>query len=389
LNKESYCSHGGRLHEFIGQTLANPEKRSLCVAADVLDAWYLPHESVSEFLRENISWLISTSPPCRTNGLKKELSAVFDLPSRNILIGAGSSDLIFRLLTGFFGKAAISEIFDESNSTESKKIGIVSPCYGEYAHVASNLCGLDIVRIFSESDQFSFSAEKLLAEVNRHSLRALCLVNPCNPTGQFITGSELRILLNAIPKSCIVFIDETYIEYIGRQHSVAELAIENGNIVVIESLSKTFALSGVRVGYAVLNAKLVALMDQTLPTYHISNVAIAALSRSLREMSYYRGKIAETVCLRRDFSKGLLRIEFVERVLPSVINSVLVDLGGKVSAEYLRKRLGELSVFVRNITEQGLSPEEADRYLRIAVLDQARNERILAGMRLVAGTQLQ
>ncbi len=385
MKDEIYCKHGGRMHETIGDTFSFPEKRNDCIPADVLDAWYPPHSSVTQFLIENMNWLVGTSPPCRMDALRVEVANYLDIPSPNLLLGSGSSDLIFRIMTSLFPRSNSSTHFQTSHSHENKRIGIVSPCYGEYAHVASKLCGLEIFRIYSESDQFTLSARRILDEVQSKSLKALCLVNPCNPTGQYLPIEEMTLLVMELPGSCLLIVDETYIEFVGRRHSLAKLALSRKNLIVIESFSKFFALSGVRVGCAISHPDLTSRLEETFPTYQLSNFAIGALSKSLKQIPYYHEKVEETHKLQKELSKMLLEIHFVERVLPSTINSVLIKVKEQHSAEKIRIALGDLSIFVRNISEQGLKTEDCDRYLRIAVLDQARNIAVYKGLKYLSG----
>ncbi|MEI8027479.1 MAG: aminotransferase class I/II-fold pyridoxal phosphate-dependent enzyme [Pseudomonadota bacterium] len=385
MKDEIYCKHGGRMHEAIGDTFDFPEKRNDCVPADVLDAWYPPHSSVSQFLIENMNWLVGTSPPCRMDALRAEVANYLDIPSSNLLLGSGSSDLIFRIMTSLFPGANSSTHLQTSESRENRKIGIVSPCYGEYAHVASKLCGLEISRIYSDSDQLAFSAREILDEVRCKSLKALCLVNPCNPTGQYLPIDEMTALVMELPESCPLLVDETYIQFVGRKHSVAKMALSRKNLIVIESFSKFFALSGVRVGCAISHSDLASRLEETFPTYQLSNFAIGALSKSLKQVPYYFEKVDETHKLRQELSKMLLEIHFLERVLPSTINSVLIKVKEQHSAEKIRIALGELSIFIRNISEQGLKNEDCDRYLRIAVLDQARNTAVYKGLKYLSG----
>ena len=175
------------MHEIIGDTFSFPGKLNHCIAADVLDAWYPPHPSVTQFLVDNMNWLVGTSPPCRTEVLRSEVAKHLVLPCQNIILGAGSSDLIFRIMTFLFSNPTKSIKPGPSDQQENRRIGIVSPCYGEYAHVASKLCGFEIFRIFSDSAHFALSARKILEDIRSQSLNAICLVNPSN-------GCDLNIM---------------------------------------------------------------------------------------------------------------------------------------------------------------------------------------------------
>lgn len=361
-----YCNHGGRLYDGIGLAFESLHFREECVAADVLDAWYPPAPEVVDGLGNELSWLLRTSPPCRADGIKDMLSRFVGVPQKSIAVGAGSSDLIFR---------ALAMCFQKHDAEESARVGVLSPSYGEYAHVLTKLCHAHVHRIYSD-ESFEFSVDALVEEVKEKQLAGLCLVNPCNPTGRFFSRAQVKDLLSRIPPTCIVCIDETYIEYVGREHSVAKYASEYDNVIVIESLSKTFALSGARVGFLVASPRLVQSLEAGIPTYHISSVATLALRLSLENVGYYRDKIKETHHLREDFRRALTKVSVFDDVLPSHINAVLVKTKAGI-AEALRRRLAELRVFVRNIDDQGLQSEFYGRFLRISVLSREDNARIL------------
>ncbi|MEB3221183.1 MAG: histidinol-phosphate transaminase [Candidatus Sericytochromatia bacterium] len=363
-----HCSHGGRLFERVGSTLDHPEARETCVPADVLDAWYPPAPAVVRAVEDNLAWLLHTSPPCRADGLRERLAAHLGLPSRHLMVGAGSSDLIFRLMPMLF---------------KGRRVGIVSPAYGEYAHVLTANGNAEVVRIHAGNDHFTHTASHLLSEVERHRLDGLCLINPCNPTGQVLAPEQMDALVTRLPASCTLVVDETYIGYVGRESSLAARACQLPNLVVIESLSKIFAFSGIRAGVAVGTEALASALERELATYHIGTITTLAVARALDEGAYYQARLQETRSLRSDLRQALDASGLFTAVLPSAINAVLVDCGPARGAEALRVSLADQGVYVRNIEDQGLTEAQRDRFLRIAVLDAARNARTVAALHAI------
>ena len=113
------CFHGGAFFSAIGERFDALERKEQIISADVLDAWFPPSPKVTAVLRENMEWLLRTSPPTHCQGLIETISEVRDVPACSLLAGAGSSALIFLAFRHWL-------------NADSKTL-ILDPTYGEYA----------------------------------------------------------------------------------------------------------------------------------------------------------------------------------------------------------------------------------------------------------------
>ena len=350
--------HGGKSFEAIGEDFQRLNTAGSVINADVLDAWFDPSPRVLEKIRSFLPFLVRTSPPVYAAGLVAAIARTRGLPEDCILTGGGSSDLIFTCLPHLLGG--------------SRKAMILDPMYGEYRHVLEIVMGAEVIPFeLHKQENFSIGADGLIARVLASRPDLIVLVNPNSPTGRHWPRAEVLRFLDGIPGSIGVVIDETYIEYAGHMESIETEACKRPNVVVLKSMSKVYALSGMRVGYLAGAPCTVRLLAKWIPPWAVSLPAQVAAVEALSDAPYYEERYRETHVLRRDFICNLQRNPLI-KVYPSTANFVLVET--QSSAQRIIERMRESNVFVRNCDSMGL--HFADRFLRIAVKRRPENARI-------------
>jgi histidinol-phosphate/aromatic aminotransferase/cobyric acid decarboxylase-like protein len=177
-----------------------------------------------------------------------------------------------------------------------------------------------------------------------------------------------------------IVIDETYIEYAGQGESVEREACERSNVLVLKSMSKVYALSGMRVGYLVGAPAKVRLLAKWIPPWAVGLPAQVAAVEALSDSAYYERQYRRTRVLREELVCDLGRLSRI-RVYPSITNFILVET--QSSAQQTLGRMRESNVFVRNCDSMSL--RFADRFLRIAV--KRRDENIRIAEAVLRGTQ--
>ena len=292
-----------------------------------------------------------------------QIAAARHLPPTSIVVGAGSSDLIFGAFRGWL--------------TPASRVLLLDPTYGEYSHVIERVVGCrQVDRITVRREQgWRVDLDELRAGL-RTGYDLVVLVNPNNPTGQHIEGGDLgEVLAEAAPQSR-VWVDEAYVDYAGPSQTLESHAASSPNVVVCKSMSKMYALSGLRAAYLVANELTAAELRRWTPPWAVSLPAQIAAVRALQDPAYYAARWAETAVLRADLANGLAQAGEGVQVNGSVANFVLVTLpsGGPSAAELVRecRRHG---VFLRDLSP--LSPAFEGRTIRIAVKDAVTNERIV------------
>lgn len=355
--------HGGMFFKAIGEDFGALERSANVISADVLDAWFDPSPRVLEKLTRFLPFLVRTSPPVHACGLIAAIARARCVKPDQVLAGGGSSDLIFTCLPRLL--------------EPGRKALILDPMYGEYRHVFETVMGLEVARFPLEArDQFRVDTGRLIECTRCERPDLVALVNPNSPSGQHWPRREVLTLVDAVPSSTWVVIDETYIEYVDRSESIESETLGRPNVIVIKSMSKVFALSGLRAGYLIAHPEVIRRLSPWLPPWAVSLPAQVAGVEALQDSAYYDGRYRETHSLRESFARDLGRIPGV-RVYPSKANFLLVELS--VAAEPVLARMRLKNIFMRNC--DSMSHRFDGRFVRIAVKPAAQGQVMAAALR--------
>ena len=344
------CYHGGAFFEAIGDEFDRLSTKDAVINADVLDAWFDPAPAVTEALAAHLPWILKTSPPTGSEGMRRAIARARGVGEDNILPGAGSSDLIFLGLRHWL--------------TPKSRVLILDPMYGEYAHVLERVVGCRVDRLtLSRARNYSVDCDQLAAALMR-GYDWVILVNPNSPTGQHVPRRRLESILSNAPGATRFWIDETYVEYAGPSQSLERFAAASSNVVVCKSMSKVYALSGARCAYLCGPAYLMDELRTISPPWAVSLPGQIAACEALRSVSYYRDRWNETHALREELSAGLRALGW--DVLPGCANFVLCHLPltqpeASVVVAGCRRR----NLFLRDVVNMGACFDA--RTLRVAV----------------------
>lgn len=204
------------------------------------------------------------------------------------------------------------------------------------------------------------------------------IANPNNPTGTWLTATELQSFLNEVPKHVVVVIDEAYHEYVEETayQSAVEWLPRYPNLMVTRTFSKAYGLAGLRVGYALSNAAVADLMNRVRPPFNVNTLALKAAEVALRDEQH----ISKSIELNREGMKQICQafdrqgIEYI----PSVGNflSFKVSLPEKDVYEGLLKA----GVIIRPIGNY-----EMPGFLRVTIGSQQENARFLNSLNKLLG----
>lgn len=364
------CFHGGAFFEAIGAGFGSLERRNAVVNADVLDAWFPPAPGVLAALSEHLDWLARTSPPTHSEGMRAAIAAARGIPEDAVLPGAGSSDLIFLA-------------FREWMTPDSRAL-LLDPCYGEYAHVLERVIGCRVDRFaLDRADGWAPDIDALAAQLASGRYDAFVLVNPNNPTGHHLPRATVLRLLDAVPATTRVWIDEAYLEYVAPGDSMERIAAASANVFVCKSMSKVYALSGMRAAYLIGSPSTIARLGSLTPPWAVSLPAQLASVRALDDPGYYARRWRETAALRARLRGMLERIPGVDEVTGNA-NFLLVHLDptGPTAAEVI-DRCRTDNVYLRNISPMGT--RLGAHVLRTAVKNTSRNSAIASAIARALG----
>jgi histidinol-phosphate/aromatic aminotransferase/cobyric acid decarboxylase-like protein len=357
------CFHGGAFFAAIGEDFATLDRRRQVINADVLDAWFPPAPGVLAALRRHLGWLARTSPPTSARGLVETIARVRGIEPECVLPGAGSSALIF---------LAFGRWLDRRS-----RALLLEPTYGEYAHVLERVVGCRVDRLrLRRASGYRVPLDELAAALRR-GYDLVALVNPNSPTGQHVERAALAAVLGQAPPATRFWIDETYGEYVGAGQSLESFARGSPNVAVCKSMSKVYALSGMRVAYLCAAPATLAELRAWTPPWAVGLPAQVAAVEALQAPDYYAARYAQTHRLRQRLERGLRRLGLDP--VPGRANFLLVHLPPAarlpISASTLLARCRARGLYLRD--PGCLATRLRDRAFRIAVKDAATNSRML------------
>jgi len=359
------CFHGGAFFEGIGVEFNNLDEKDNIISADVLDAWFPPAPKIQEVIQSYLPWIIKTSPPTNSEGYIKTISEHRTLNRESILPGAGSSDLIFRIFNQWL--------------RPSSKVLILDPTYGEYSHILNKIIKCKVERLeLKREEGYNINIDKLREKLNQ-KFDLFVWVNPNSPTGLHINKNEVeRLLLNN--KGCErIWIDETYVEYAGREQTLERFAEKSNNVFVCKSMSKVYALSGLRAAYLCANRNNIWPLKRITPPWVISLPAQIAATYALKQEDYYIKKYQETHELRDKLELQLKQIG-IDEIIPGIANFIMFHVGNnKFSASRIVNECKLKKLYLRDLSGMGTSFE--DDAIRMAVKDLNTNNKMIAILR--------
>ena len=334
---------------------------------------YGPPASVVEAVQNEISRsFLARYPDSRSQRLREKIGAFHGLPPDAVLVGNGTADLIW-LLAHAYGY--------------QRQAAILSPTFSEYADgviMAGGHPNHLVLPGWQRISRRRFAPAGTTLAQTRQALESAApwlvfICNPNNPTGEYLSPGELRYLWEGAPDALWV-IDEAYAEFTEDPWSAAQwvMAGTNGDsrrargpgCVVLRSMTKDFALGGLRLGYLLAAPSIVERLQQVQPPWSVNGVAQLAGLVALDEMNW---REETTARLRKDvweLQEGLRACGYAP--LPTTVSYFLLPVG---DAKSMRERLVESRMFVRDCTSFGL-PD----HIRIAARPPDENARLLDAM---------
>ncbi|MDH3688864.1 MAG: histidinol-phosphate transaminase [Gammaproteobacteria bacterium] len=217
-----------------------------------------------------------------------------------------------------------------------------------------------------------------MAEAVTACTKMVFIANPNNPTGTWVTSSQLEKFLTAMPDHVLVVVDEAYFEY------VAEPAYPNciqwvehfPNLVVTRTFSKAYGLAGLRVGWGVSSSEIADLMNRVRQPFNVSSAAQTAALAALQDEDHIEKSVTLNAAQMARLQQALPAMGL--SVIPSVGNFVCVDVGRSAAQVY--EALLHEGVIVRPVDNYGLP-----NHLRITVGLLEENDRLISALARALG----
>lgn len=278
-----------------------------------------------------------------------------------LIAGNGSSELLYLLPRALHKRRAV----------------IMAPSYVDYA-VAARGVGLQCEPfLLKESEGFVPELSGLESQLGGDELVFLC--NPNNPTGLLLDSRELRRIAQRRPSSVFVM-DEAFADFVEEMDSL--VTDRPDNVVVLLSLTKIFAIPGLRLGCAIADPEIVRAVRQIQPTWSVNTLAQEIGRIAVTDLEYIQRSRELVRQLRSDFTAQLKSIPGIT-VFPGTANFLLVRVDRtETNAQVLADRLLKVGIAIRRCGNfDGLD----DRFFRVAVRPREENTRLCDALREALG----
>jgi histidinol-phosphate aminotransferase len=282
-------------------------------------------------------------PDSDSTELKQVLSKKLNITPDKVIIGSGSTELIRLVALAYLN--------------QGHKVLIPQPTYGEY-EVACQIVSADIVKQLTDEERhFRINIDETVELVKKYRPRGIFLCNPNNPTGQYITREAIEYLLQN-SGDCLILLDEAYIAFTEEIWSSIELLSKYHNLFILRSMTKDYALAGLRLGYGIADKSIISTIKRIKPPWNITSISQKAGRIVLSEDDYIRECSIKINEAKAYLFKELSSLGYI--TIPSQSNFFLVKTG---NASEFRRSLIKKGILVRDCTSFGL-PD----YIRVAPL---------------------
>lgn len=253
--------------------------------------------------------------------LKEGLSALKEIPTKNIFIGNGSDEVI----------DLVYRVFCEPTKDN---VIICPPTYGMY-EVSANINNVNIIPVQLDKD-FQLNIDEIL----KHEAKCIFICSPNNPTGNIL--QDVEILLNKF--NGIVVLDEAYIDFSDTISYLSKLS-SYPNLIIMQTFSKAWALASARVGVAYASEDIIKLMDKTKPPYNVSKFNQEEAIKAISNLDKFKERVSIIKEQRVKLQMELSKLTIVKHIYPSDANFLLVKMQ---DADNTYRHLVSENVIVRN-----------------------------------------
>lgn len=316
---------------------------------------YGPSPKAIEAMQEQVSDKLRLYPDPNCQTLKNALAKAYSVDADQVFVGNGSDEVLALAFMGYFAG--------------DKPLAFADITYSFYK-VYANLYGIT-PHIVPLSDNF----DVVPSDYENLDVSGVVITNPNAPTGKALPLEDIEKVLQANP-DIVVLVDEAYVDF-GAQSAVT-LVDQYPNLMVVQTLSKSRALAGIRVGYAIAQPELIEGLERlknSFNSYPIDRIALAGATASVEDVDYLADICRKTIATRDWTTVELEKLGF--HVLPSATNFVFVTHPER-NAESMYLGLKEQGILVRYF---GNKPRIGD-YLRITIGTDAEMAALITALKV-------
>ena len=326
---------------------------------------YFPPEKMKDELRANFDTLLTEYPSgMYVNSLLAAKS--FGVHQENILVGNGAAELIKSLMGYLNGN-----------------VGFIRPTFDEYPNRYDRSTSIDFI---PANEDYSYTADDIVRFFADKDIQNLVVINPDNPSGNYIPKKDLLRLIDwGRNKGIKLIIDESFVDFADEEDSSIieqEILSSNPHLYVMKSISKSYGVPGLRLGVlASGDTATIGKMKKDVSIWNINSFAEFYMQIEEKYKNDYSEALAQLRAERARFQKELAKIKGV-RVIPSQANYVMVELEKGISPkELLKTLLIKYNLLIKELTTK----TNGRNYLRLAVRNTKDNDVLITAMKKELG----
>lgn len=350
--------HGGNLDE-LSRTYKLNKENLIDFSANInpLGVNIKVKEAIINALNE-----IERYPDITYYNLKLAISEFEKVNYNNLILGNGAAEVIFNLV----------------RAIKPKKVLIPAPTFGEYEEAVLSI-NSSIEYYYLKEDNNWIIDEDIINHINE-DIDMVFICNPNNPTG-ILTDKEviINIAKKALSTNTILAIDESFLDFIrdGENYSVINLLKEYNNIFIIKSMTKLFAIPGIRIGYGMCeNKEIIKNMELVSVPWNINILAEKATLEAIKDKEYINRTISYIQKEKNYLYKELNKFNDIKVFNPSV-NFIMFKIINNID---LKLELMKENIIIRSCNNYiGLD----DSYYRVAVRTREENDNLIMALKKV------
>ncbi|MGF7144114.1 histidinol-phosphate/aromatic aminotransferase/cobyric acid decarboxylase-like protein [Anaerotaenia torta] len=326
---------------------------------------YFPPKKLMNEIKASFETLLTQYPSgMKVNSLLAAKN--FGIHQEHIVVGNGAAELI---------KCLMEEI--------KGKVGFVCPTFDEYL----NRYDKENSIVFTpDNDNLSYTADDLMRFFSDKEISTLILVNPDNPSGNYILRSDvLRLASWCEQKKIRIIVDESFADFAEETDNTLiteEIVSQHPGLVIIKSISKSYGVPGIRLGILVsADETIIVAMKRNVAIWNINSFGEFYMQIEEKYKKDYVAALVKIKEVRKRFVEDLNEISAL-RVIPSQANYVMVEITkGMTSKELTKVLLLKYNLFIKDLSNK--IKKDGRHYIRIAVRNNEDNARLVAALKEV------
>lgn len=322
---------------------------------------YFPPKRLQDEMEENFCRLLTEYPSgMKVNSLLAAKN--FGVRQENILVGNGAAELIKAIMAGLSGRT-----------------GFIRPTFEEYPN---RYAQGESVFFTPQGQDFVYDADDVMRFFQDKDIRNLVIVNPDNPSGNYIRREDiLRLAGWAEQKDICLILDESFVDFVeGEEGSILRQEILDSypHLCIVKSISKCYGVPGLRLGIlASGSTELISRMKKEAAIWNINSFAEFYMQIMEKYKGDYAASLEKVRLERKKFINELEKIPHLHPI-PSQANFVMAELTGNVTSEWLtRVLLAKHGLLIKDLSGK----ISRGQYIRLAVRNTEDNEKLVTALK--------